>query len=284
MTVPINETASELRALQLCALEILKCVHGICEKYDIAYSLCGGSVVGAHLYGGFLPWDDDIDLMLTRQNYNKLIDACQKDLPPYYRLINYQVSKEYPALFSKIVDTRTTLVQTFEDGSRHIGGVFLDFTCYDRIPHNAWRHMVKFLYLMSQWAMFASYCKPARGLKDQVKNIWLDVFGHHPSWLFKMAERFFTWAGKTKSYHYSELFGAFANTVAYPPSIFEYYATTEFEGAQYMIVRDYIEYLQTRYNRTDFREPEEKQVPPHYSYVNLHLPYAEYVNSEKGER
>lgn len=283
MNTPEMTRPSELRELQLCALEILKCIHRICEKHHIAYSLCGGSVVGAHLYGGFLPWDDDIDLMLTRQNYNKLIEACQKDLPPYYRLINYQVSKEYPALFSKIVDTRTTLVETSEDGSQHVGGVFLDFTCYDRVPHNAWRHMVKFLYLMSQWAMFASYRKPARGLKDRLKNMWLDAFGHHPSWFFRFAEWVFIGAGKTNHYHYSELFGAFANTVAYSPSIFENYATISFEGDQYMIVRDYIEYLQTRYNRIDFREPKEKQVPPHYSYVNLHLPYAEYSDSRKGD-
>lgn len=281
MNTSTVSTSSELRNLQLCALEILKCVHRICQEHHITYSLCGGSVVGAHLYGGFLPWDDDIDLMLTRKNYNQLIEACKRDLPPYYRLINYRVSKEYPSLFSKIVDTRTTLVETFEDGSQHVGGVFLDFTCYDRIPHNAWRYLVDFFYRMSQWAMFANYSKPASGMKDRIKNMWLDLFGHHPSWLFKLAESIFIQAGKAEHYHYSELFGAFANTTAYPPSIFENYSTISFEGGQYMIVRDYIEYLQTRYNRTDFREPEEKQVPPHYSYVNLHQPYAEYASSRR---
>ena len=65
---------SELRQLQLKCLEILDIVVKICTEHNIKYSLCGGSVVGAHLYKGFLPWDDDIDIMMTRDNYNKFLD------------------------------------------------------------------------------------------------------------------------------------------------------------------------------------------------------------------
>ena len=67
----------ELRQLQLKCLEILDIIIGICDKYQVKYSLCGGSVVGAHLYKGFLPWDDDIDIMMTRDNYNKFLEVAQ---------------------------------------------------------------------------------------------------------------------------------------------------------------------------------------------------------------
>ena len=48
-----------------------------------------------------------------------------------------------------------------------------------------------------------------------------------------------------------------------------------------MIIRDYAEYLQVRYNRTDFREPKEKQVSPHVGYVNLNLSYKEYIRQHQ---
>ncbi len=271
------QPSPELRALQLKCLEILDLVHAICRRHDIQYSLCGGSVVGAYLYGGFIPWDDDVDLMMTRENYNKFVQICQQELPPHYSLINYRTSRKYPSLFSKVMDNSTTLVQGENADERCIGGVFLDITCYDRIP-TGWRRRVDmFFYTVSQWAFSARKSSCPRCYKDYMRNIWLALAGSHPSWLYKLSERVFTKLGYGQQYSYSELFGAYANTVAYPPSVFEHYTTIAFEGKEYMIVRDFIEYLQIRYNRTDFYEPEDKQHPPHYSYVDLEQPYEEYI-------
>ena len=85
---------------------------------------------------------------------------------------------------------------------------------------------------------------------------------------------------KTSShYTYRELFGCFysVNMIPYKASVFEHYTIIEFEGRTAMIVRDYIEYLQTRYNRTDFHEPKEKQIPTHFAFVDFNLPYKEYI-------
>ena len=83
---------SELRQLQLKCLEILDIVVKICQEHNINYSLCGGSVVGAHLYKGFLPWDDDIDIMMTRDNYNRFLEVAKNSLPNDYSIVNYQNS------------------------------------------------------------------------------------------------------------------------------------------------------------------------------------------------
>ena len=69
---------TEIRKIQLKCLELLDIVDSICQKYNIQYSLCGGSVVGAYLYQGCLPWDDDIDLMMTRENYNRFLSVVQQ--------------------------------------------------------------------------------------------------------------------------------------------------------------------------------------------------------------
>lgn len=258
------------REIQLKCLELLDTVLEICERHDIEYSLCGGSVVGAHLYGGCLPWDDDIDLMMTRENYNKFLSVAQKHLPEHISIHNYQLSNEFDTPFTKLMDDNTTVVQ--QDGT--ICGVFLDITVYDRVPLN-WRFNIDILlWKISQVVMIGKVS--VTGFKQKLRNIALEsILSNKRSYLCffqKQVEKL----GKTNNYGYAELFGAFCNTKRYPADLFENYGNIEFEGRDCRIVRDYVRYLELRYERTDFREPKEKQVAPHYQYVNLNLPYREY--------
>ncbi len=64
-----------LAALQQDLLDIMKFLHGFCIEHDIKYSLTGGSLLGAIRHGGFIPWDDDFDIMLDRANYEKLLSC-----------------------------------------------------------------------------------------------------------------------------------------------------------------------------------------------------------------
>ncbi len=260
---------------------MLDIVDVICQSNDIDYSLCGGSVVGAHLYGGCLPWDDDVDLMMTRENYNRFIDVASKSLPDGLSMHNYQTGDDFTTPFTKIMDDNTTIVQ--QDGT--ISGVFLDITVYDKIPCNMLSKVDVLLWMISQWVAIGKV-EPT-GIKQRIRNILLSTLLTNKRKYFM----FFEWAvhqfGKhCQRYNYSELFGAFANTTQFNPDIFENYTTISFEGKQYMIVRDYVDYLRTRYDRTDFIEPKEKQMAPHYKYINFDLPYKLYPTSilNEGEK
>ena len=68
-----NPDNSQLRALQIRMLEILICIDQICQEHDIPYWLGSGTLLGAVRHGGFIPWDDDIDIELLRADYLKLI-------------------------------------------------------------------------------------------------------------------------------------------------------------------------------------------------------------------
>ena len=267
---------TKLRQLQLKCLEILDVVDRIGKEHNIKYSLCGGSVVGAHLYNSILPWDDDIDLMMTRENYNQFISIAEKELPKGYSIHNYQNSDLSTTLgfnYTKIFDDSTTLVQT----NGKVMGIFIDITVYDKVPKNILKHIDFFLY---KRAMAINRGKlPGYSPKNILRNFLLDTIFSNRRRYLKFAQRIIELIAKRSShYTYRELFGCFyhINMIPYNPSVFENYSSIEFEGRTVMIVRDYIEYLQTRYNRTDFREPEEMQVPTHYKYVNFDLPYKEY--------
>ncbi len=270
---------TEFRRLQLKCLEILDVVDKICREHNIKYSLCGGNVVGAHLYKGFLPWDDDIDVMMTRENYNEFLRVAPSCLPDGYSIRNYDTDEKLTARlkisFTKVMLDNTTIVE--QDGG--ISGIFLDLTVYDKIPDNFFlKHIDLFLYKRSQMVNMGKM--PGKSIKNRLRNIVLDTLFRNRRGYLLFFQRVVEFFGRhTKKYTYRELFGAyyFANMIPYRPSVFEHYTTIEFEGKQYMIVRDYIEYLQTRYDRTDFREPKEKQVPHHYQYLDFNLPFKEYL-------
>ena len=69
-----------LRKLQMIELEMLIELDRICRKNDIKYTIIGGTLIGALRNGGFIPWDDDIDVAMLRGEYEKFRKACKKDL------------------------------------------------------------------------------------------------------------------------------------------------------------------------------------------------------------
>ncbi len=71
------------RELQLKLLEIMKVFHSVCEKHSLKYFMLGGTMLGAVRHKGFIPWDDDLDIGMTRESYNKLLKIAEMDLPKY---------------------------------------------------------------------------------------------------------------------------------------------------------------------------------------------------------
>ena len=100
------EDNSQLRALQLVELEIMKIFVNICERHQLRYIMIGGTMLGAIRHKGFIPWDDDIDVGMPRADYEKFLQIVRAELPADYDFLNYKQNPEYLRYFSRIVDTR----------------------------------------------------------------------------------------------------------------------------------------------------------------------------------
>ena len=175
-----------------------------------------------------------------------------------------------------IIDDNTTLVQ--ENGD--VMGVFIDIDVYDKVPEGFLKHID--LFFCKRLLTIKSGKKEDISFKNRIRNLCLDTILSNRRKYLMLFQRVTEILGKhAKRYTYRELFGAYygINMIPYSPSIFENYSFIEFEGRTAMIVRDYIKYLETRYSRTDFREPKEKQITPHYKYINFNLPYRKYLNN-----
>lgn len=91
-----------LRKLQLTELEILDEIKRICEKFSLRYCLIGGTLLGAVRHKGFIPWDDDLDIVMPRSDYEKFCEVCSTELDKKYYLHNINTDKKYWLAFAKI--------------------------------------------------------------------------------------------------------------------------------------------------------------------------------------
>lgn len=88
--------------VQLAELEIMKAIDKICRDNGIIYYLCAGTALGAVRHKGFIPWDDDLDIMLKREDYDRLIELLKTELPSDLWLQCYDTDKNYWQPFAKV--------------------------------------------------------------------------------------------------------------------------------------------------------------------------------------
>lgn len=272
-----DEIKKKLDLVHSKCVEIVKIIDQICVENDIDYSLCGGSVIGAHLYNGFIPWDDDIDIMMTRKNYDKFLAIAPGKLPDEFKLLKCDPSQNTNVLFSKIIDENSTMVEKSYDGSHKISGVFVDIGVFDKIPNKKWLRIYDTLLMKLMHIAFIGHCSD-KSFKSFMKNGILLFIGNKRKQLFEKLENMLRKNDRLSEYSYAEYF--YGLTILYDKQIFENYDRIEFEGQSFMIVRDYMDYLETRYGRREFYREDDNAVPPHLVYVNLEMPYKEFDISQ----
>lgn len=127
---------SDVRRLQLVILQIAKDIDKLCRDNNIHYYLLGGSAIGAIRHKGFIPWDDDFDIVMDSANYAKFIKACkeQLDLKKYWL---QEGGKDWPLEFSKLRLIGTKL-EEFEGYVPENGclGIYVDIFRMDNVSDN----------------------------------------------------------------------------------------------------------------------------------------------------
>ena len=101
-----NNTKITVRDLQLEVLTIMDEIHRVCIKNNIRYALMAGSALGIVNYKGFIPWDDDIDVCIPREDWNKFIEAMKKDLGKNFYFQCYETDKRYNVIMGPNMKVR----------------------------------------------------------------------------------------------------------------------------------------------------------------------------------
>lgn len=120
-----------IRETQEISLEILKQIADICEKEGFRYYLIYGTLIGAIRHKGYIPWDDDVDIMMPRDDYEKFLAYFKKHKAEFkhLKLFNRDTCKKYPYMISRVSDDRYMIDVENEDD--YGMGVFVDIYPYD---------------------------------------------------------------------------------------------------------------------------------------------------------
>lgn len=128
-----NKEGTGLRRHQVRMLEMMLEIDKICRKHEISYWLASGTALGAVRHQGFIPWDDDLDIEVLREDYRRLLDVLSKELPYSMCLQTSSIDQNYIAQFAKVRDLKSEIVETDHlDSNYKYRGVFIDIFPMER--------------------------------------------------------------------------------------------------------------------------------------------------------
>lgn len=128
------KTGPKLRQLQLAELEILNEFVRVCEKEGLRYYLVGGTLLGAVRHQGFIPWDDDVDVAMPREDYDRFARIAEKELAPQYFYQSPDTDPHYFLTYAKIRKNGTEIYEERFKNARFHKGIFIDIFPLDFCP------------------------------------------------------------------------------------------------------------------------------------------------------
>ena len=259
--VNINEDIiSKVKKIEL---EMLLEFDSICKKNNLSYFLFAGTLLGAVRHKGFIPWDDDIDVCMPRNDYQTFMRIGQKELSSKLFLQNHNTDKGYTLPFAKIRNVDTTFIEYNAQRKHFNQGVFIDIFPMDGYPSDQKRRKkYTFKQRMLKNVCYRSYL--GNSLFSKLKSIPIYIVTG-----FKSAKRYINKYEKFVSkleYGKTDLimiFDGIACDKAYSYSSFNDKCKIEFEGYKLVSPKDYDRYLKEEFGDYMKLPPKENRVSGH---------------------
>lgn len=149
----MTETSNPLKPAWDAILEVYKPFAEICARHDLRMWVGYGTAIGTVRHKGFIPWDDDFDVVMPRPDYERFIDEFAKELPAHLKLVTQANTPEFTLPFAKIMDSRRDVVEAVEKTLGRVmpQGVYIDIFPLDgfdakksRLASRFWTLVLKF--------------------------------------------------------------------------------------------------------------------------------------------
>lgn len=143
--------------LQTKQLQMLLAFDDLCKRNKIKYFLGYGTALGAVRHKGFIPWDDDVDVIMLREDYNRICELKKEEFPAGLFLQTVYTDSEYPYPFAKLRDVNTTFVEKGYGKLNICHGIYIDIFPLDTISSHFGKRIVQYFLAEYIWAMTAKY-------------------------------------------------------------------------------------------------------------------------------
>lgn len=272
----------DLRELQLKGLEMARYFRDFCKEHGLLFYFCGGCCIGALRHKGFIPWDDDVDFFMPREDYEKLKELWPREADTKrYTLVQQSRELVDHNLFITIRDNETTGIKPYQKDIDMCHGLAMDILPIDGYPDSPWQRKKQVFWALL-YSLFCAQLVPKNHGK-KVAFLGKIALGAVPSRtlryrIWKMAER------KMTRYPISQCKGV-TELCSGPGYMKNWYASEwftsavwrEFEGEEFPLPVGYDGYLRTAFGDYTQFPPEEQRVPSHdLLFCDLHHSYREY--------
>lgn len=266
---------NETKEIQNKLLEIIEFIDNICKKNNIEYFLAYGTCIGAIRHKGFIPWDDDLDIVMTYRNYMKFREIMNKQTSKYIFQTPID-DNEYNMPFGKVRDCTTTYIQKGNEYSNMNQGLYVDIFPLVGYPT---RKISRIMFKINRsLAMYPFVNMINNPLLKQVANIIYRILGKRR--MFKIFNKKIT---KYSCEEAKELISVYAETIEKEINEKEIYGTpkmVKFESLNLPIPEKYDIYLTKIYgNYMEIPSKEEIEKCEHeIVFMDLNKSYKEYLN------
>lgn len=263
--VTLDETIrAKLKEKQL---ELFRLFLAVCEKHGLTYFIVGGTALGAIRHGGYIPWDDDIDVALPREDYRKFLAVAQADLPEGFFLQTHKTDPDYRNDFAKIRNSNTTFMEMTSSPLHIDHGIYIDIFPIDGYPEG--KMAARYLELKKKLAklyLAKDYIYPDKNTARSVvqfvaKCIW---HGKPTAVVIDRLEKMYTKYPYETSARVVCHGGAWKEREICPKEQYGKGTPGRFEGIDVQLPEQTHEYLTHKYHNYMQLPPPEKQVAHHY--------------------
>lgn len=257
-----------MNALQKVELEILIEIDRICQKHNLKYSLDAGTLLGAVRHKGFIPWDDDIDIIMPIKDFKKFSRICRKELDQKYFLQNAYTDK-YNSLYMKVRKNNTAAVEDWSYNLDIHNGIWVDVFPTVGYKGKYFLFFSKKCALIRDWILGDAYFKDNMK-KSNTKVYYLTkVISAIPLKIRHIIARFldlFIYTNTGQSQKFFNVWCISADLGAnrlYDRCLFNGYTTLEFEEHNFSCLKNYDKYLRQMFGDYMQLPPVEKRTSGH---------------------
>lgn len=261
----MSEIQDQIQNVWAAEQEILDVIHDVCTRHGLRYSLGYGTLLGAVRHGGFIPWDDDIDLLMPREDYEKLITIWNGAAPEGYILQNIYTDPDYTNTFTKIRKDHTTFLQDeIERTKLYHKGIFVDIFPGERVAPGKVSRLLQYAACAVNLLYTRGYTSGSSGFVGIVERCLIRL----PK---KLHPKFRNWTDHfiRRWNHRTDLMYFFPSTIVsakhyYDASLFDDLTAISYCGKDYCCVADTDAVLRTDYGDYMQLPPEEERIWKHH--------------------
>ena len=270
---------SNMDLLHRVDIDIAKAVVALCERHGLTYYMLGGTMLGAIRHKGFIPWDDDIDLGMPRDDYERFLELAPEELPEHLKVVNYRNDPNYMYYITRILDTDTKVVEERIGNDNKYTCASIDIFPIDGTPNNPLARKLYFFRVMFHRALMSLCYKDSidrKRKRSKKEKLLLWVMEHVPiekmTTPYKQKCKIDKLLRKQKvegSHYIGNIMGAYRTREIVPAEFYGEGAYYPFEDMELRGMAMADEYLTCTYG--DYMQlPPEDQRKTHFRILEIH--------------